>query len=285
MEQEKTAKNISEVQEIEQKEERSKKILIILMVLLLFGGTCYYYSGINNLSGKEVAVNHINKENTYSPLKLLYSRFKPQNKTEKTKQTEQTKTVARKEIKQEQPEKKLIAENPVETTKNTTPEKPEKTKLAPTGKSTLLSLAGKTSGKNDPFSYSESQFIPFASETGANSSYNSGTFPPVPGSGSIGNLPSIPGLPSMGLAPPPSPKPTDLVVVKGFIGNKVIAEIDGVVESLNVNERVNNIKVLTVNPSTLTAKFEIKGKTVTKTLQSLTDENNENIQLVKNLHN
>lgn len=277
MEQEKMEKNISEVQEIEQKEERSKKILIIFIVLLLFGGTCYYYSGINNVSKKEAS-----KEKAVSPLNILCSRFKPQDNTAKT---EQPKIVVQKEKKQEQPEKTLTAEKPADTAKNITPEKPEKTKLAPSDKSTLLSYTGKSSGKHDPFSYSESQFIPFSSSgLSGSSSSNPGALPPVPGSGNIGSLPSIPGVPSMGLAPPPSPKPTDFVAVKGFIGNKVIAEIDGVVESLNVNDRVNNIKVLTVNPSTLTAKFEIKGKTVTKTLQSLTDENNENVQLVKNLH-
>jgi hypothetical protein len=248
----------NEVQTTELKEEKSKKIFIILIVLLLFGGTCYYYSGINNI---------------------------PQPKLAKI---EQAKTVLQKEKKPAQIELEKIqkAEKKPEIAK--TEETTPKTKFKPTDKSSLLSLAGQSSGKHDPFSYSESQFMPTKSGTGENSVSYPSNLPPVPMAGSTGTLPSLPGFNSLspsGLANPPAPKPEDLVTVKGFIGNKVIVEIDGIVEALNTNEKVSNVKVLAVNPSLLTARFEIDGKPVTKTIKSLTDDYNGDVQLVKNIHN
>lgn len=260
MEQEKIEKNLQEVQEPELKEEKSKKIFIILIVLLLFGGTCYYYAGINKFPHRKLA------------------------------KTEQVKTAFNKEKKPAQIEKTQKAESKPEIakTEETTSKTNLKTKFKPTNKSELLSLTQKSSGKHDPFSYSESQFIPFTEDTGKNPTSYPGNLPPVPGAGNMGSLPTLSGfnpLNSSALAPPPAPKPEDLIIVKGFIGNKVIAEIDGVVEALNANEKISNVKVLAVNPSLLTAKFEINGKTVTKTIKSLTDEYTGDIQLVKNLHN
>ena len=256
MEQETTEKKLEELQQIQEtelKEEKIKKIVILLIVSLIFGGTCYYYAGISNFQQKKLP-------------KIV-----------------QAKTILNKEKKPAQLKKIEKVEKTTEIVK--TEESIPKTKFKPTDKSALLSLAGKNSGKKDPFSYSESQFIPFASSQGANSSY-SGNFPPVPGAGSMGTLPGLPGFdPLSGLAPPPAPKPEDLIIVKGFIGNKVIAEIDGVVEALNKNETIGDVKVLAINPEILTAKFEINGKPVTKTIKSLTDDYNGEVQLVKNLHN
>lgn len=250
MEQETTEKIFQEAQEAELKQERIKKIFILLFVSLIFGGTCYYYAGINNFQQKKLS------------------------------KTEQLKMTINKEKKAAQLEKKPA-------TLTTEAKKiSHKTKFKPTDKSTLLSFAGKNSGKHDPFSYSESQFMPSTATRGENSSFPT-NLPPVPGAGNMGTLPSLPGMsgfPSSGLASPPAPKPEDLIIVKGFIGNKVIAEIDGVVESLNVNEKISNVKVLTVNPETLTAKFEINGKPYIKTFKTLTDDYNGEVQLAKNLH-
>jgi hypothetical protein len=289
-----------EIQETELKEEKSKKIFIILTVLLLFGGTCYYYAGMNN-SGLRLSHSElnsalvqqglkpvINKSQTQkqlgcSPLTALRADKASPSASARNPQVQGDSLVQDDKTTIQNVDKKLE----IEKTEKITPEKILKTKIKPTGKSDLLSLASKSSGKHDPFSYSESKFIPFASSQGENSSY-SGNLPPVPGAGNMGTLPGLPGfnpLSSSGLANPPAPKPEDLIIVKGFIGNKVIAEIDGVVEALNANEKVSNVKVLNVNPSLLTAKFEINGKTVTKTIKSLTDEYNGEFQLVKNMHN
>ena len=289
MEQEKIEKNLPEVQETELKEEKTRKIFIIFIVLLLFGGMCYYYAGINK---------HFNLQSRHS--KLVSESIQQGSKSVINKpQILKSQTVPT--LNQVQGNKAVRHDNPQVENNNITAQKPEeshktatteeiipKTKFKPTDKSTFLSLKEKSSGKHDPFSYSESGFIPFTADYGQNTASYPGNLPPVPGTGNTGTLPPLPtlsGLPSAGLAPPPAPKPEDLIIVKGFIGNKVIAEIDGVVEALNTNEKISDVKVLAVNPSTLTAKFEINGKTVTKTIKSLTDEYNGDVQLVKNLHN
>lgn len=231
-------------------QEKLKKILVIVTVLVLFGGTCYYYdyNKMANNQSKIVAQGEIQKQ---EPVKIVTHIIKAEDKPQ-TKIETKTK-------------KSPIPE----------PQKIINKKLKPTGKSDLLALAGSSSGKNDPFSCSESKYIPVSDTTSPNAASLPGSLPPVPSGGRIGNLPSLPGLPnintagSIGLAPPPAPKPEDLVEIKGFIGNKVIAEVDGVVESLSENEKISSVKVLAVNPSTFTAEFQIKGKTVTKTMKSL----------------
>ena len=265
MEQETTEKKLQEALETELKEEKIKKIVILLIVSLIFCGTCYYYAGISNFQQKKPAEKQL-------PIIA---------KSKATKQSNQQTTLDKSSHRDDKItiEKSEIAK----TTEESTPKTNLKTKFKPTDKSALLSLAGKNSGKKDPFSYSESQFIPFTSSQGINPTY-SGNLPPVPGAGTMGTLPGLPGFDSLsGLAPPPAPKPEDLIIVKGFIGNKVIAEIDGVVESLNKNEKIGNVKVLAVNPEILTAKFEINGKPVTKTIKSLTDDYNGEVQLAKNI--
>ena len=266
MEQETAEKKLQEIQETELKEEKIKKIVILLIVSLIFGGTCYYYAGISNFQQKKT---------TEKQLPIIA-------KSEAIKQSNQQTTLDRSSRQDSfavlpQNDKIDIKKSEIAKTEESTP----KTKFKPTDKSALFSLAGKNSGKKDPFSYSESQFTPFTSSQSSNPTY-SGNLPPVPGAGTMGTLPSLPGIPD-GLAPPPSPKPEDLIIIKGFIGNKVIAEIDGVVESLNVNEKIGNIKVLAVNPESLTAKFELNGKPVTKTIKSLTDDYNGEVQLAKNI--
>lgn len=252
--------------EAEPEKEKSKKILIIFIALLLLGCTYYYYAKSN--TGKVISDSGIKTQIQDKKNILPISDKKAFRELAKIQKIE---NIAKK------------------VTEVSVPDKVADKKIKPTDRSTLLSLAEKSSGKHDPFSYSESRFIPFTSEGGGNSITSfPGGLPPVPGSG-MGNLPSLPGLPgtisSSGLAQPPAPKPEDLIIVKGFIGNKVIVEIDGVVEALSENEKVDNTKVLLVNRPALTAKFEINGKPFIKTLKSLTNDYEGNIQLVKNLHN
>ena len=129
--------------------------------------------------------------------------------------------------------------------------KPEKIK--PSNIKDLIANAMETSGKKDPFSYRESSFNP------------------ITGGSSGGSEPGLAGLPM----PPMSPDflPDQLqepVVVKGFLGNKVIAEIKGFTESLAVNESLQGIKVLKVDSANLTCVFQIDGKRVTKTIKPIT---------------
>lgn len=295
MKHENSEKILQEVQEPEQKEEKFKKIFIIVIVLLLFGVTYHYYAGINNPLQKKLSQKELNLSNNQNSIANVNSGSSSSNKITKF---ELLKPTVQRKKRLEQLEEIQKAENldknseiKIAKTEEITPKKILNTKFKPTGKTDLLALSGKSSGKHDPFSYSESQFIPFAAEQSDASSISSGNLPPVPRGGNIGNLPPIPGLSgvnplsSFGLNNPPAPKPEDLITIKGFIGNKVIIDINGTVEALNENEKISNIKVLNINSSELTAKFEINGKIYTKTMQSLSDENNPNIELVKNLHN
>lgn len=276
MEAENFEKNIQDVQEIELKEEKFKKILIIFIVLLLFGSTYYYYGFAKKNHSPQIAFvpDKIVKLNPETPVSIRKKKLESLEKIQKAEEIQDIKSETKLEIK---PEKQAI------------PVKVLKTKIKPTGKSDLLTLANKSSGKNDPFSCSESQYIP-SSDRNNNSSSLAGNLPPVPGAGSMGNLPSLQNLPGLpNITPLNSAKipqsPKDAIEIKGFIGNKVIAEIDGVIEALNENEKINNIKVLNINPLEYTAIFEINGKNITKTMKSISEENNENIEIVKNLHN
>ncbi|OGI02169.1 MAG: hypothetical protein A2Y25_04835 [Candidatus Melainabacteria bacterium GWF2_37_15] len=135
------------------------------------------------------------------------------------------------------------------------------TKIKPTDIKDLIADAMETSGKRDPFSYIESSFSPFS------------------GGSSRGSDPGLAGLP----APPMSldfapEKPKELVVVKGFLGDKVIAEIKGLTESLAVNESLQGIKVLKVDSANLTCVFQINGRRVTKTMKSA-DIQDKNVEL------
>lgn len=256
MEQEKIEE---EIQETELKEEKNKKIFILVLVLLIFSGTCYYYSEIGNLRQNKIFINNFkffnNKITKTEPQKIALHEERSLKQLEEIQKEEET---AAKQI--------------------------LKTKFKPTDKSAFLNITRKSSGKHDPFSYSESKFSPYAADENALSSNSAGNMGNLPALPTLSGLSGVNNLPSMGLAPPPAPKPEDLVTIKGFIGNKVIADINGIVGSLSKNEKVDNVKVLSVNSSILTAKFEINGKIFTKTMKSLIDENNENIRLVKNLH-
>ncbi len=263
-------KNIAEIQETELKEEKTKKIFIIFVVLLLFGGTCHYYSGFKNTVSKT------------SNSKIVLKNTQQKNNSLKSEQSKNFKQTAEENLTQKKENKdkqKLKTKTEIQN-KKAMPQKTPLNKFKPTDKSTFLILSNKSSGKNDPFSYSESRFVPFDfdNEQHQNTNY-SGTLPPIPNAGSMGTLPTLAGLP--GLAPPPSPKPEESIQIKGFIGNKVIAEINGAVESLNANEKINNIRVISVDPLSYTAKFEINGKKISKTIKSLSDEHNGELQLVK----
>jgi len=268
--------------------EKIGKIVILLTVLAFFGGTYYYYGYVNVKTGKVLQNETVeqstiitqptahNPSNEIAKGVLLVDKAKEavkQNNTQIQGKVEEAKKNDKKEIAQPKSSQTAAA------------------KIRPSDKSTLAAVFKNFSGKKDPFSYTESHFNPFGSNAGSSSpsgQYLPGDLPPVPKGGSMSNLPSLPGPPSAsGLSPLPSPPPSpeNAVEIKGFIGDKVIAEIDGVVMALNKNEKFNKIKVLSVNPNELNAGFEINGKTYTKTLKTLSAEAVENIKVVKKYYN
>lgn len=245
--------------------EKNKKILVILVAVLLFAVTYYYYS--NQAPAPEQATNNTVKiDKTVEPAKKVEVK---QNKPEKQ---ESKQAVKKDEIKKQAEEQPAISYDAI----------------YPTDKSSLLKLAFAKAGTVDPFARK------------GKSSFSSGF--PMPGMTSlkpfdgklptIGNLPLPPGyegLPGLNGIPSLNPElnkisrpPMDYITVKGFIGDKVIVSINGITDSLKVNESFQDIKVVKIDPVNLTAKFERKGLVISKTIKSLTDkEENPNVELVR----
>lgn len=204
------------------KSEKNKKILITLVVLALFGGSYYYYADSN-------------RDNSKTPAVMAKKPAKTVKKPEKIKKVEAPPPPI--EIKAEKTEK-IIEDN----------------RIKPTDKNDILARALGSAGKNDPFSYRESNFSPIVS---------SGKF-----------IPDLNGLP----APPESQepeKPAEAVVIKGFLGNKVIAQIKGFTESLAVNESLRGVRVLGIDSVNLSCDFEIDGKKVTRKMSPITGQNTD----------
>ncbi len=202
-----------------QKSENLKKIIIALVVLSLFGVSYYYYS-----------VDEKKAKIAKKPLKIA-------KKIEKT----------------EKAPPKPAPKVPENTGK--TQEKKQKNTIKPTNKKDLIANAI-ASGKNDPFSYTESNFMPFRPKF----------------SGIKGQKPNL---------LPVSPKgkdysrqaPPESIIIKGFLGNKVIAQIKGLTESLGPNESLQGVKVVGIDPANLSCDFIIDGKKVTKTMKPITPKN------------
>ena len=251
----------NEVQPQEIKEEKTRKLLVILVVLLFFG-CAYYYYGNQKLS---FSVGKVIKK---QEAKVIAEKSSPE-KINNIK----SETGLNKQENKEENTKPIEEENIIENTKE---EKfPETGKHKPTDKSYFTELSKVSSGKKDPFSFTESKFVPFAQIPSEGASFLPGTR----------SLPTVQGFSSGNqiLDMPPTPKPEEAVVIKGFLGEKVIAKINGVVQSLKENDVVNNVKVININPSAYTVKFEIDGKSVTKTMKSLSDRDNKDIEIVKKL--
>lgn len=245
--------------------EKNKKVLVILIAVLLFAVTYYYYS--NQAPVPEQATNNTVKvDKTVEPAKKIEIK---QNKAE---QQQNKQAVKKEEIKKQSEEQ----ETPIVSYDA----------IHPTDKASLLKLAFAKTGMVDPFA------------SKGRKSFSSGI--PMPGMTSlkpfdgklptIGNLPLPPGyegLPSLNGIPSLNPElnktsPMEYITVKGFIGDKVIVSINGITDSLKVNESFQDIKVVRIDPVNLTAKFERKGLVISKTIKSLTDkEENPNVELVR----
>lgn len=232
------------------KEEKTRKILLLFAVLIFFGCT-YYYFGNGKLSFQSVQILPKTKTGPVITAKKI-----PENNNATVQKTEKT---------SEQPETVKI---PKKSETKLAIKKNSGFKYKPSGKSYFANIAGKSSGKYDPFSFRESKFIPFA--IASRPAFIPGT----------NNLPSMPGdfkIPDA----PPVPEPEEIVSVKGFIGKKAVVKINGITRALSENQEINNIKILNINPDALSVKFEIEGKLITKTMKSLSAKDNQNIQFVK----
>lgn len=125
-------------------------------------------------------------------------------------------------------------------------------KIKPTNIKDIIANAMESSGKSDPF-------------TGRK---GGGPF------SSVSNIPGIGSLPTPPMGDDYNErKPAEAVVIKGFLGDKVIAEVKGITEALGVNQTLKGVKVLKVDHESLSCDFEIDGEKTTKTMQPLTEQN------------
>lgn len=173
-------------------------------------------------------------------------------KPAKVKQVAEKKTI-KKEVKQIKQVKEAV--------KEVQPEEVQEVKnnyIKPTDIKDLISSAINSAGKSDPFSYKESRYSPFSVKS------------------HIKEVSDLPFPPKS--SDPLSGAPADGVMIKGFLGEKVIAEIKGLTEALAINEILQGVKVLKIDPQNLKCEFEIEGKKVKKTMQPVTRPN-DNVEL------
>ena len=235
------------------KTEKFKKIFIMLITLALFGVSYYYYVYKSDK-------NSVVKQRSLPKQTQI---AKPEKKLKKITKKQETKLP----IQQKESEKKSENNEIVESKTNKFFVNKKK-KIKPTNKSDLISTALNSSGKNDPFSYIESNFIPFISSQNRSSGrgFSKGSRLPVP--------PKISNN---------SSKPGKYVTIKGFLGNKVIVDVNGLTESLEINQSLRGIKVLSIDSVNLTCDFKINGKKVVKKMKPITKPD-KNVE-IKYLHN
>ncbi len=224
-----------------QKQERNKKLLIIMVVLCLFGTSYYYYIYKQKTAAEKQVI-------APKKTKVVSAKIEISDK----KDLKGEKQAAGKVEKQVKP--------PVVKPMKTAKVKNTGKKIKPTDKSDLIRMAFNSAGKNDPFSYLESNFSPFISA-------NTGR------RGSRSELPNPPAI---------KKKPDNYVEIKGFLGNKVIAEVNGLTDSLGTGETLRGVKVLRIDPKNLVCEFEIKGNKVTRKMQPVTKpDKNVDIKYIK----
>ncbi len=237
--------------------ENNKKKLIIFVVLMFLAGLYYYYYYYSSSSPEQSVISD-KTEQSEKNIKQLAEKASTSSKTDLLK--EKIVTVKNEVVKKEESEPEFFKDE----------------KFKPTDKFKLISSAVKASGKRDPFSFDESNFIPFDIQTDASDFPT----PPMRNSSKIFEINS-----SDVLNTPQIENSAERILLKGFLGDKILVEISNFVYALEKNEIKKGVKVININSQDLTAKFEIKGKLVTKTLKRDNDpKNNKNVDLVKNLN-
>lgn len=229
--------------------EKLKKGLLIIIILLLFGGTYFYY----NFSSS-------NKQN--EDISTL-----PTNNLKKTK-------VIKKQPVQDVTDKKQLTNNTINQNEDTNI-------IKVSNKSAIEKLAMQSVGKSDPFEGLTGKIK--SSQTQSKTLANVPNMPsqlPTLKLKSIPNVPFNKNLPSFNNFQ--LLNNNNSVEIKGFIGNKVIVDVNGITESLNKNESFQDIKVLSINKNNLSAKFKKDNKIINKNMKSLIQVNNKNDLQLRN---
>lgn len=236
-----------------QNQERNKKLLIIIFSMCLFGASYYYYVYKQDSAEQKPIKQFVSKNKTISA-KISVSEPSKASKTKIKQQIKEEVTGVKGKIKKDketQCEKKQSEAIPelVREVKNY-----DTKKIKPSTKADLVKTAINSSGKNDPFSYTESNFTQFKTTYAGSRGRKSG---------------SLPGPPTV------EKKPDNYVEIKGFLGNKVITEINGLTDSMSVGETLRGVKVISIDPVNLVCEFEIKGKKVARKMKPVTKPNKD----------
>lgn len=253
---------IEENSENSLKDEKLKKIFVILVTLAFVSGV-YYYTSLSNTKTAKAPLETVQPVNNELPKNI-------QPPKEEIKKTE-TKEIAVNKI---QTDNKLSQEIKPDIKQETPEIVPNKktNKIKPTDKALMIKSALLASGKPDPFTTNTSKPISpeeFKSYLPKYLGKNSLSSP-----NSLKNLPSISSLPNINLPNSNFPQnPYNMSFnepeIKGFIGNKVIMSINGVSESLKVNESFQGIKVVKIDPINMSVKFIQDKKVITKNIKSI----------------
>lgn len=246
------------------KAENIKKALIVIVILGIFGCIYYYYNGMHNIQNNTIHQSElasISQNQTLSTLKTT------NNKKIILQSKKLTIVLSKKPpIKAITP----LSKEGAGGKNHTSPLIKPSLYIPPTNKNSILKLALASSGKADPFAGmgkepDSPQNMPSLSNIpniGKLPSLKNLTIPP-----SIGSLPTIGNLPNTGM-PGFMPPLSEQFSVKGFIGDEVIVEIDGIVQSLKVNTSFHGLRVLKIDASNLSAVFKMDGKIITKNIKS-----------------
>jgi len=254
---------IEEINESDLKDEWFKKVLVVLVTIAVLGGTYYF-----TISGKKARITAVNTDMVI---------VKPE--IQKTKQLDSKDF---KNIKADKPENKVnyhskSPENSVIVKSSdcivSAHNNNHISGIKPTNKALAAKSALLVSGKSDPFSgKTETSNLPADLKTFLPRYIGKS---PLSIPSSLRNLPNIGSLPTLNVPNSnllPGKIPSDFQnypEVKGFIGDKVILNINGVSESLKANESFQGIKVVKVDSQAMTVKFIQDKKVITKTIKGL----------------
>lgn len=253
------------------KTEKLKKILTLIVTLVFFSGIYYYYGNTKKDTPQNIEKQTVSVVNTSANL------------------THEVKKIA------EKPVEKPVTKPAGTDQKSNSSANYFSNLIKVTDKSTLAKGALASAGKNDPFSEKSSdasqhpfytsfseEYLSSKQSLANNLGFSSLSFAKLP---VIGNLPQLSNFPCMS----PYLKINNIdrseIILKGFIGQKVIVSINGIVEALKVNDSLQNIKVIKIDPENLTAKFQKEGNVIVVSMTGLTDVSSQNAKLIRHLDN
>lgn len=187
----------------------------------------------------------------------LYVVQKSENKIEKNVKVEVAKVADEKVDKSLE---EILKQQSIEETQRI-----EKSKYMPANKDALIKLAKQSAGKSDPFTQNyivqniDNKYVG-NKQNPIMSFSNKNLLLPPPDS-----LAGLPELSQSNLTP--ADVPGEGVILKGFIGDKVILNVNGETKALQSGEKFQNVQILEISSINKTVKIKNDGKNITKRLE------------------